>query len=50
MENGELFLMILQTVLMLALFVGNLDMTFDVSLLEVCMGSAILRPWKNCKF
>ena len=36
MENGGLLLIILQTFVVLVLFVGNLDMTFDVSLLEVC--------------
>ena len=33
MENGGLLLMMEQTLVMLVLFVGNLDMTFDVSLL-----------------
>ena len=36
MEHGGPLLMIILTEMMLVLFVGNLDMTFDVSLLEIC--------------
>ena len=35
MENGGLLLMIMETFVMLVLFVGNLDMTFDVSLPKI---------------